>query len=130
MDNDRGDEPEQVRLPGSGRPAEDLRPDYAWQQQDYRPPPRYRQGADPRRIGIGSARRASTWTLAALIAGVAATTGYLAHAIPAGGSGGTGTSAGHARSATVTPAGPAGPAVSGPVVTSGGSGVTGGGGDN
>jgi len=69
-----------------------------------------------------------TWTAAALIATVAATTGYLAHAIPvtAGSSSSTGTT--HTgKSASVAPNGPA---VSGPVVTSGGSGVAAGRGDN
>jgi len=75
-----------------------------------------------RDAGMLSARRASTWTAAALIAAVAATTGYLAHSIP-----GPSTSAGPSGSgqpAKSTVANRGAPAVNGPVVTSGGSGVT------
>jgi len=97
-------------------------------------------------------RRISHWTAAALVAGVAATTGYLAHAIPAAGggsstsgstgstSGSTGSTSGSTGStsgstgttpnsgkSTVTPSGPA---VQKPVVTSGGSGAAGGGRDS
>ncbi|HVB45538.1 MAG TPA: hypothetical protein VNF47_22920 [Streptosporangiaceae bacterium] len=83
-------------------------------------------------------RRISHWTAAALVAGVAATTGYLAHAIPAAGggsstSGSTGSTSGstgttpNSGKSTVTPSGPA---VQKPVVTSGGSGAAGGGRDS
>ncbi len=92
MNNDRADEPERARLPGFEQPAGHERHDYAW-YQDYGPPPRHWQRGYARENGIGSARRASTWTAAALIAGVAATTGYLAHAIPTSGTVSTGTSA-------------------------------------
>ena len=97
---------------------------------------------DARERGLRRSRRVSNWTVAALIAGVAAATGYLAHAIPATGSGSggtvpTGTSGG--RQATVAPGSPTAPDAPGPVATSGGSGSTGsgstgsgstGGGDN
>jgi len=64
-------------------------------------------------------RRASNWTAAALIAGVAATSGYFVHAAatPAASTTSvtqTGSLAGHGQK----------PSVSHPVVTSGGSGVT------
>lgn len=95
------------------------------------PPPAYARDS-----GIRSSRRTSTWTAAALIAAVAATTGYLAHSIP--GTTASGTTVGHT---TTKPSGQSGgvhsgaPGVSGPVVTSGGSGAVGagrsaGGGDN
>ena len=68
--------------------------------------------------GLRRTRRASNWTAAALIAGVAATSGYFVHAAstPAAATSlnQTGSVAGH---------GPK-PSVSHPVVTSGGSGVT------
>jgi hypothetical protein len=73
--------------------------------------------------GVRSTRRTSTWTAAALIAAVAATTGYLAHSMPS-------TSAGTGYT-TTKQSGHAGvvkhraPGVSGPVVTSGGSGAVG-----
>ena len=88
-----------------------------WTPRDYR--------GNPRDYGIRASRRASTWTAAALIAGVAATTGYLAHSIPA--SGGN-TSGGTTRQSPATVS-PSTPAVHSPVATSGGSGA-GGGGDN
>jgi hypothetical protein len=84
---------------------------------------RYSWPASTRDRGIRSSRRTSTWTAAALIAAVAATTGYLAHSMPT-------TSAGSGYS-TTKQSGHAGvvkhgaPGVSGPVVTSGGSGVAG-----
>ena len=78
-----------------------------------------------RETGVRSARRATTWTAAALIATVAATTGYLAHAIPVSGGGGSGTTTGTSqtgKSGAVTSHAPV--VGGGPVVTSGGSGVT------
>jgi len=69
-----------------------------------------------------------TWTAAALIATVAATTGYLAHAIPV--TSGSSTSTGTSHSGKSTAVAPNGPAVSRPVVTSGGSGVVAGRGDS
>jgi hypothetical protein len=106
-----------VRLPGYDESFRRRRRSDDWPDYDDGPPPRYR--GYPR----DSARRTSTWTAAALIAGVAATTGYLAHSIPVtsastpGGTAGTGTSHG-----TVSPSAPN---VHGPVVTSGGSGAAG-----
>jgi hypothetical protein len=99
--------PGRARLPG-------------FDEQSYRaggyPPPEY-----ARDRGVRSSRRTSTWTAAALIAAVAATTGYLAHSMPS-------TSAGSGYT-TTQPSGHSGvvkhgaPGVSGPVVTSGGSGA-------
>jgi len=78
-----------------------------------------RQAGMTRDGGVRTMRRVSTWTAAALIAGVAATTGYFAHASQP------------AASATTVPVGTAttGPGVhhkacpAAPVATSGGSGV-------
>jgi hypothetical protein len=125
-----------TRLPNFDRPAVHRRPDYAWYGEDDGPP-RSSAGTQFRETGVRSTRRATTWTAAALIATVAATTGYLAHAIPVSGTAGSSTSAGTGqagaghtgKSGAVTSGAPA---VGGPVVTSGGSGVTAGsgGGDN
>jgi hypothetical protein len=67
-----------------------------------------------------NSRRVSNWTAAALVAGVAATTGYLAHAIPATSNNGTST---QTKSPAVVPSQPA---VQTPVATTGGSGAHGG----
>ncbi len=84
-----------------------------------------RYGPAGRAVDARSARRASTWTAAALIAGVAATSGYFVHvaATPAASPTGTtrvipqpGSGTAHSQQ----------PSVSHPVVTSGGSGVRGG----
>ena len=76
--------------------------------------------ARARASGIRRTRRASNWTVAALIAGVAAATGYFAHHPPA--------AAPATSSVTVVPggtaAGPHKPTLNTPVTTSGGSGVT------
>jgi hypothetical protein len=126
MENDRSDRLEGTRLPGSdvhmaGRPG------YGW------PPQPYWQPAYPPPYGARHTRRVSNWTAAALIAGVAATTGYLAHAIPSTSGKSTALSHHHKarRSAGYVPAAPAyvPPPVQAPVVTSGGSGGHGGGGD-
>ena len=122
--------PERVRLPGYDEPPHGPAYDWQghdWQGYDYGPARGYR--GSPRDGGVRASRRASTWTAAALIAGVAATTGYLAHSIPASGAGSGGTSGGTAKPAT-SPAtvSPSTPAVKPPVVTSGGSGAAGGGG--
>ncbi len=132
----RGSSPEpapRVRLPGYDQPAHGHGPaydgqGYDWQGHESGPPWEYL--GYTRDSGFRRSRRASTWTAAALIAGVAATTGYLAHSIPASGSG-SATSGGTKKPAT-TPAtvSPSTPAVNPPVVTSGGSGAAGGGGDN
>lgn len=92
------------------------------------PPPAYARDS-----GIRASRRTSTWTAAALIAAVAATTGYLAHSIPSTTT--SGTTVGHTTSKQSGQTGgvqSGTPGVSGPVVTSGGSGAAGraGGGDN
>jgi hypothetical protein len=103
------------------------------------PPPAY-----VRDSGVHAARRTSTWTAAALIAAVAATTGYLAHSIPASTStsatttGGTTTGGNTGGHTTTKHSGQSGgvqsgaPSVGSPVVTSGGSGAAAGrgGGDN
>jgi len=128
MDNDRAQDPQTRPLPGFERPPVHRRPDYGWYGEDYGPPPRDSHAGYVRDSGIRGSRRTMTWTAAALIATVAATTGYLAHAIPvtAGSSSSTGTT--HTgKPASVAPNAPA---VSGPVVTSGGSGVAAGRGDN
>lgn len=104
MDDNLNDQPEQVRLP---RFDEDP----------------YARQAAARDSGVRSVRRVSNWTAAALVAGVAATAGYFAHAShPA------------PAATTVTKTVPGGAATSGaaahcpkvshPVATSGGSGVT------
>jgi len=109
MERDHQDTPGYHRLP---------RPDAAYPDDTSAP----RWAGTTRDGGVRRVRRVSNWTAAALIAGVAATTGYFAHAsqaaVPAAGS----------------PSGTAGPATTGtgahkacpaaPVATSGGSGVT------
>jgi hypothetical protein len=112
MENDRPVGQERVRLPG-----------YDYPGYDY-PAPARRARDD----GIRRSRQASTWTAAALIAGVAATTGYLAHTMTAStpgtsNTGTTGTTVGKSGAATQHS-----PVVGGPVVTSGGSGAGGAGG--
>lgn len=69
--------------------------------------------------GIRRTRRASTWTAAALIAGVAATAGYFAHASPAAAPAGVTTGTPATGTATHHKA-----CLAAPVATSGGSGVT------
>lgn len=145
MENDRADGPERVRLPGFEDPAESRRPAYISQTTPYGPPgygpPPYGPPGYPwpmgyaRDDGIRRSRRTSSWTAAALIAGVAATTGYLAHAIPSTGAG-TGASTakktthhGAPKTTAPVPSAPyVAPYVAPPVTTSGGSGGRGGGG--
>jgi hypothetical protein len=80
-----------------------------------------RQAGMSRDGGARTVRRLSNWTAAALIAGVAATTGYFAHASQTAAP--TGATTGTAGTATAgTGAHKACPAA--PVATSGGSGVT------
>ncbi|MDR2988186.1 MAG: hypothetical protein LBV34_25460 [Nocardiopsaceae bacterium] len=91
-----------------------------------------RRRAHSRDRGIRAARRTSSWTAAALIAGVAATTGYLAQSMP-----GTTTASNSSPGSTPAPAShansqrhagatkPRAPHVKTPVVTSGGSGAAG-----
>ena len=127
MDNDRADRPERVRLPGFDERTEHGRPAYTWRGEQYGPPGGYWPPGYHRDGGVLRSRRASTWTAAALIAGVAATTGYLAHAIP--GTGGSTTGTGTAKPAgKSTVVKPGTPAVTTPVATSGGSGGAGAGG--
>jgi hypothetical protein len=76
--------------------------------------------ARTREDGVRNTRRASNLAAAALIAGVAVTTGYLAHSIPTTGAGTTSSTVSHGKAI----AGAHGsPVVGGPVVTSGGSGA-------
>jgi hypothetical protein len=80
-----------------------------------------RRAVERRDTGVRTTRRISSWTAAALVAGVAASAGYFAHAaMPAG------TTSGTSATGTVTGTGTATgqkPSVTHPVVTSGGSGV-------
>ena len=102
MDQDYDDRPGWVRLPG------------------YEDPPYPRGAASARVSGVRRMRRASNWTAAALIAGVAAATGYFAHhpppATPATSTVTTGPGG--------TAAGPHKPSLNTPVATTSGSGVT------
>jgi hypothetical protein len=115
--------------PGGHLPPADYRPD------NY-DPRAYPPAAYARDRGVRASRRTSTWTAAALIAAVAATTGYLAHAMPAAST--SSTTVGHTTGKHSGHAGAVksgAPAANGPVVTSGGSGAVGagrsaGGGDN
>jgi len=103
MDHDDEARPGWVRLPG------------------YDDDPPYPRGAARARAGgIRRARRASNWTAAVLIAGAAAATGYFAHHPPAA----TPASGAVTSVPAGTTAGPHKPALTTPVVTSGGSGVT------
>lgn len=109
MEHDYPEQPGWVRLPG------------------YDEDPRYSEGAGYRRAatarasGVRRVRQASNWTAALLIAGVAAATGYFAHhappATPA-------TSAVTSVPGGTAAAGTHKPALSAPVATSSGSGVT------
>jgi hypothetical protein len=80
----------------------------------------YPRGARTRASGVRRTRLTANWTAAALIAGVAAATGYFAHHPPAA------TPASSSVSAVPggTAAGPHKPSLNAPVATSGGSGVT------
>jgi hypothetical protein len=104
MDHHYEERPGWVRLPG-------------YDEEDR---PGQRSTARARAGGVRRARRASNWTAAALIAGVAAATGYFAHHQPPA------TSATSSVSAVPggTAAGPGKPSLNAPVATSGGSGVT------
>lgn len=102
MDQDYEERPGWVRLP------------------EHEDSPYPRGAARARAGGVRKIRRASNWTAAALIAGVAAATGYFAHHPPP--------AAPATRTATTVPGGTAAgvqkPALNTPVTTSGGSGVT------
>ena len=103
MDHDYEEQPGWVRLPG------------------YEEDPSYQRGAARSRAsGVRHVRRASNWTAAALIAGVAAATGYFAHHQPAAAPV-TSSVSGVPGS---TAAGVHKPTLNAPVATSGGSGVT------
>lgn len=109
MDHDYEERPGWVRLPGY--------------DDDYPRGAGYpRDTARARAAGVRRVRRASNWTAAALIAGVAATTGYFVHHQPAATSSSSVTSAPGGTAGTA--ANPGKPTVNGPVATSGGSGVT------
>lgn len=130
-----------VRLPatgGWGGGPEDAAAAY-WRAAGAWMPPGSRD------FGTRQARRASNWTAAALVAGVAVTTGYLAHSTAATKSTATSASThkrhGHHRAAVTGRTGQSGqtgqtgqapayvppppPPVQAPVVTSGGSGARG-----
>jgi len=77
------------------------------------------QAATRRDAGVRQTRRVSNWTVAALIAGVAATSGYFAHAAATPAVSTVGTTQQGAVSG-----GAQKPSLSHAVVTSGGSGVT------
>jgi hypothetical protein len=109
MERDHEAKPGYRRLPRHDSPYPDDTP-VAW------------QAGVTRDGGVRRMRRVSNWTAAALIAGVAATTGYFAHASQpaATTAGSTPGTAGKATTGTGTHK--ACPAA--PVATSGGSGVT------
>ena len=115
MDRDDAERPGWVRLPG-----DDDDTGYQRDPGPWRGAAGPRAGG-PRAGGVRRLRRASNWTAAALIAGVAATTGYFAHhpqpAAPAV-TAVTGTAPGSGSTA-----GPGKPHLSAPVATSTGSGV-------
>jgi hypothetical protein len=109
MDRDDAERPGWVRLPGYDD-------DTGYQRDTGHP----RGAGSSRAGGVRRLRRASNWTAAALIAGVAAATGYFAHhtqpAAPA-----VSTVSGTAPGAST--AAPGKPTLSNPVTTSSGSGV-------
>jgi hypothetical protein len=110
MDRDDAERPGWVRLPGYE--------DDTGYQREAGP---WRGAASPRAGGVRRLRRASNWTAAALIAGVAAATGYFAHhAQPAAPAVTTVTGAAPGAGST---AGPGKPHLSAPVAGSTGSGV-------
>ena len=107
MDREDAERPGWVRLPGYD--------DDSGYQRDAGPS----RGA-PRASGVRRLRRASNWTAAALIAGVAAATGYFAHHAPPAAPA-VSTVSGTAPGAST--AAPGKPTLSNPVTTSSGSGV-------
>jgi hypothetical protein len=119
-DEEAGKTARMRRLPGEQEPVVRSRPGYDWDAYGPRGEG-YAAREYARERGIRSSRRASTWTAAALIAAVAATTGYLAHSIPSTSVGTT--TSGYGQPGKSTAVNHGAPAVSGPVVTSGGSGV-------
>jgi hypothetical protein len=117
MDHDHEERPGWVRLPGYD------------EDPPYSPGAGYKRGGT-RDAGMRRVRRASNWTVAALIAGVAAATGYFAHhpapAAPATTPVSTvpGSTVPGSTTAGGAAAGVHKPSLSAPVVTSSGSGVT------
>jgi len=110
MDRDDAERPGWVRLPGYD--------DDTGYQRDAGP---WRGAASPRAGGVRRLRRASNWTAAALIAGVAAATGYFVHPAPPAAP--TVTTVTGTAPGTGSTAGPGKPTLSSPVATSTGSGV-------
>jgi hypothetical protein len=110
MDRDDAERPGWVRLPGYD---DDTR-----YQRDAGP---WRGAASPHAGGVRRLRRTSNWTAAALIAGVAAATGYFAHHAPPAAP--TVTTVTGTAPGTGSTAGPGKPTLSSPVATSTGSGV-------
>jgi len=109
-------------LPGENEPGARRRSGYDRDNYGHGPARAgYIERGFVRERGMRTSRRASTWTAAALIAAVAATTGYLAHSIPAATT--SGNTTGYGQSGKSAAINHGAPAVSGPVVTSGGSGV-------
>ncbi len=114
MDHDYQEQPGWVRLPGYD------------EDPPHSPSAGYSRGGT-RDAGVRRVRRVGNWTAAALIAGVAAATGYFAHhAAPAApATSVTGVPGSTTRGVPgSTTAGVQKPSLSAPVVTSSGSGVT------
>lgn len=106
MEHDHEERPGWVRLPGYGDEE-----------------PYTRSAARARDGSVRRMRHAANWTAAALIVGVAAATGYFVHQQPAA----TQATSSVAAVPSGITAGAHKPAVTAPVATSGGSGVTAGG---
>lgn len=115
MDRDHDSHQGQVRLPGYGEEGPADRADQAGEGAS--------RAAQTRSDGIRRVRRMSNWTAAALLVGTGATAVALAHhAFPV-----TTSAAGTTSTGVVSATGAQGtgaPQVTGPVATSGGSGVT------
>jgi hypothetical protein len=116
MDHDYEEQPGWVRLPGYE------------QDVSYPPGAAQRGAARSRASAVRRTRLAANWTAAALIAGVAAATGYFAHHQPPATSATTSVSGVPGSTASGVPgstaAGVQKPTLNAPVATSGGSGVT------
>ena len=128
MEHDEASGRGRVRLPGAQEHAAPGGPAYTWRADQGGMPGYSPRMGHAREIGVRRVRRASTWTAAALIAGVAVTTGYLAHSVPVTGSGSATNTGGYGPAGKSSTGAQHAPGVSGPVVTSGGSGVAGRGG--
>jgi hypothetical protein len=105
------------RLPGAA--SDDWNSDDGWQDGDSGA----QYGPAWRDTGVRRSRRASSWTAAALIVGVAATSGYFVHAAATPAAAPAGTTSVTQQPGSVTGHGHK-PSVTHAVVTSGGSGVT------